>query len=391
LHRLNVVRLRVATLNVWAIPLLSERIGTRMREIGRRLAPLELDAIAFQEAWTPAARRHLIDAGRQAGLGNAWHRKRLILGSGLLVLSRLPIEGADFDRFTLRACASAKDELLGGKGFARVVLGTPEGRLVLVDTHLHAGTANEGEVGTRAQRTAQIVQLAAEVRELPEPVLVIGDLNCQDNDPEHVVLTGLTGLRDLAAETGSREPTALRNNPYRRGSPKPDRRIDYVMARDGDRVGLRSISVARIFDEPFAIDGREAACSDHAGVCAELEIGAAARSGSAPADSAALDLAARLLGEGAATARRNRRDTRTGAAIGLGAAALAATGSRALRSTRRRFLGGALSLGALAALAPGVERSLSSEWLVPNEIDAFGQAAVLLARIRAESIAAGLA
>ena len=52
LHRLSIVRLRVATLNVWAVPLFSERIGTRMREIGRRLAALELDAIAFQEVWT---------------------------------------------------------------------------------------------------------------------------------------------------------------------------------------------------------------------------------------------------------------------------------------------------------------------------------------------------
>jgi hypothetical protein len=109
LHPLSSVRLRVATLNVWAIPLLSERIGSRMREIGRRLAALELDAIAFQEVWTPGARRRLVEAGREAGLGYAWHRNRLILGSGLLVLSRLPIEGADFDRFTLRACASAKD------------------------------------------------------------------------------------------------------------------------------------------------------------------------------------------------------------------------------------------------------------------------------------------
>ena len=151
------MRLRVATLNVWAIPLIADRIGPRMREIGLRLAALELDAIAFQEVWTPSARRRLVEAGRAAGLVNAWHRKRLIVGSGLLVLSRLPIEGADFDRFSLRARASAKDELLGGKGFARVVLGTPEGRLAFVDTHLHAGTASEGQRGARAQRTAQIV------------------------------------------------------------------------------------------------------------------------------------------------------------------------------------------------------------------------------------------
>jgi endonuclease/exonuclease/phosphatase family metal-dependent hydrolase len=377
-------------LNVWAIPLFSKRIGTRMRETGRRLAALELDAIAFQEVWTAAARDRLIEAGRQAGLVNAWHRKRLIVGSGLLVLSRLPIEDSDFDRFTLRACASEKDELLGGKGFARIVLRTPAGPLALVDTHLHAGSAREAELGARAQRTAQIVQLAGEVRGLAEPVVVVGDLNCQDSDPEHRVLTGLTGLRDLAAETGSRAPTALRSNPYRRGSPKPDRRIDYVMARDGDQLGLRAISVERVFDEPFAIDGREAACSDHAGVLAELEVVPAARLGRAPAEAAALDVAWRLLSEGTEAARRDRRANRAGAGIALAAASLAATGSRALAS-RRTFLRGALSLGALAALAPSLDFSLSSEWLVPGEIDAFGQAGMMLARMRDEAMLAKLA
>jgi HPt (histidine-containing phosphotransfer) domain-containing protein len=51
---------------------------------------------------------------------------------------------------------------------------------------------------------------------------------------------------------------------------------------------------------------------------------------------------------------------------------------------------GALSLGALAALAPSLESSLSSEWLARSEIDAFGEADALLARMRAETIAVRL-
>jgi endonuclease/exonuclease/phosphatase family metal-dependent hydrolase len=382
LHPLKDVRLRVATLNVWAVPLFADRIGARMREIGRRLAPLELDAIAFQEVWTGAARRRLIGAGQEAGLVHVWHRKRLFFGSGLLVLSRLPIEGADFDRFTLRARASQKGELLGGKGFARVILGTPVGALALVDTHLHAGTATDDDPGVRAHRTAQIVQLAAEMRELPEPALVLGDLNSEPHDPEQAVLRGLTALRDLAAEIGRPAPTALRANPYRLGSPKGDRRIDYALARDGDRLGLRPVSVERVFDEPFTIDGREAACSDHAGVLAELELAPVARSGRVPADAEALDLASQLLRFGTREARRDRRANRTEAGIGLAAAVLAVTGTRAGPLSRRSFLRGALSVGALGALAPSLESSLSSEWLVPSEIDAFRKADALIARMR---------
>jgi len=376
------MRLRVATLNVWAMPLLGERTAARMREIGRRLDGLALDAIAFQEVWTPSARRALIAAGADAGLVHVWHRKRWMIGSGLLVLSRLPFDHARFHRFALRGGTADKSEWLGGKGFAELVLRTPAGPIVLVDTHLHAGTVREGEVGARALRIAQIVQLAAWVRSHSEPVLVLGDLNCQDRDPEHEVLRGLTALRDLAAEAGSPLPTALHTNPYRLDSPKPDRRIDYVWARDGERLGLRPASVERVFAEPFAIDGRIAACSDHAGVLAELEIATAPQSAQVRADVAAIDLASRLLGEGTRSARRERRTNRADAGIAVAAAALAVTGSRTTPVSRRTLLRHTLSLAALAALAPTFEASITSEWFAPSEIGAFAKAQALLASMR---------
>ena len=56
-------------------------------------------------------------------------------------------------------------------------------------------------------------------------------------------------------------------------------------------------------------------------------------------------------------------------------------GRRALPTDRRGFLRGVLQLGAFAALVPGVGLSLSSEWLVPDEIDAFREARNELTRI----------
>jgi endonuclease/exonuclease/phosphatase family metal-dependent hydrolase len=380
------VRLRVATLNVWAVPLLAERIAARMHEIGRRLDRLALDVIGFQEVWTPRARHTLIAAGSRAGLVHYWHRERWMIGSGLLVLSRLPFEEAHFHRFALRGGMSEKSEWLGGKGLVELALRTPAGPVAVVDTHLHAGTVREGELGARALRIAQIVQLAGRVRARSEPVLLLGDLNFQEGEPEHEVLSGLTALRDLAAETGNALPTALRSNPYRLDSPKPDRRIDYAWARDGDQVELRPVSVERVFDEPFAIHGKSAACSDHAGVLAELEVVPAARSAPDRADVAAIDLASRLLGDAARSARHARRDDRAAAGIGLAAAALAVAGSRATRVSRRHLIRHSLLLAGLAALAPSLEASLSSEWLAPSEIGAFARAQAQLASMRVESI-----
>jgi endonuclease/exonuclease/phosphatase family metal-dependent hydrolase len=377
------VRLRVATLNVWAVPLLAERIGARMREIGRQLDGLALDAIAFQEVWTPSAQRALIAAGARAGLVHAWHRKRWVIGGGLLVLSRLPFDQAHFHRFALRGGSSDKSEWLGGKGFAELVLRTPAGPIALVDTHLHAGTVREGELGARALRIAQIVELSSWVRARSEPVVVLGDLNCLEGEPEHEVLRGLTAMRDLAVEIGSALPTALRTNPYRLDSPKPDRRIDYAWARDGDRVGLRPTAVERVFAEPFAIGGRIAACSDHAGVLAEIEVAPAAPF--APTDVAAIEVASRLLEQGERSARRARRTRRADTGIGVVAASLAVTGSRVGPVSRRVLLRHGLLLAALAALAPSLEASLASEWFARSEIGAFAKAQALLASMRASS------
>ena len=378
------MRLRVATLNVWAIPFLADRIGARMREIGRRLDRLALDAIGFQEVWTPRARRALIEAGSQAGLVHVWHRRRWVIGGGLLVLSRLPIDQARFQRFALRGGTSEKSEWLGGKGFAELVLRTPAGPISIVNTHLHAGTVSQGELGARVLRIAQIVELAGRVRTRPEPVLVFGDLNCQSDDPEYGVLRGLTALRDLAAEAGTPLPTALRANPYRLGSPKADRRIDYVWARDGEQLALRPVSVERVFAEPFAIEGRIAACSDHAGVLAEVEVAPTTPSPRESTDVAMIELASHLLGEGTRSARRARRADRTEAGIGIAAAVLAVTGSRTTLISRRALLRHGLSLAALAALAPSLEASLSAEWFAPSEIGAFAKAQALLASMRAE-------
>lgn len=379
------MQVRVATLNTWALPLFAESVGERLHAIGERLGSLDVDVVAFQEVWTPFASRVLEEAGRRAGLVYAWHRHRFLIGSGLLVLSRLPFHDVDFDRFTLHGGRVRRDEILGGKGFAKVHLRTPAGPLTVFDTHLLAGTSRAGSSVYRSQRTAQIVQLAHEVREIRDPVIVLGDLNFVESDPEHRVLVGLTGLRDVAAELDRREPTAVRTNPYRRDTDKPDRRIDYVLARDGDGRRLRPRTVSLAFDEDLRIDGRRAAFSDHAGVLAEIAVEPHATAGRRAADPEALALASRLLDDGAGTARALRARRRAWAGAGLATAALAASGRRALSADRRGFLRGALQVGALAALAPGVGLSLSSEWLVPDELHGFRVARNALARIRADA------
>jgi endonuclease/exonuclease/phosphatase family metal-dependent hydrolase len=375
------MRIRVATLNVWGLPgPLSASLDARMREIGKRLRALDLDAIAFQEVWADDARHRLVAAGRKAGLAHAWHASAGF-GGGLLVLSRLPIRSSRFMAFSLRGDPGRPDhpDYYSGKGWVTLELETRAGTLAFIDTHLHARYANDVSHAYRAHRVGQIVELALASRGLAQPVIAAGDLNFADTDPEHAILTGLAGLRDLAAELDEPAPTVLRTNPYRARSTKPDRRIDYVLARDGGGTAVIPLATERIFDEPLEIDGSPASVSNHAGVLAELELVPGAGRAVPPPGPEAVSLATRILREGRRETKARRRGDRAWAGAGLGVAALASLGMRDARISRRRLLRTALQAGALLALTPGLGLSIVSEVLTPDELRAFDQLTLRLA------------
>jgi len=352
-----------------------------MDAISRALPELEADVVAFQEIFTAYGQQRLVAAGRRAGLLHAWHRGASFGGSGLLVLSRVPIARVDFERFDFRGHPDrfAKGEYLSGKGFARVRLDTPVGPLTILTTHLHARYGSIAAHQYRPHRTGQIVQLARRAAATEHPMVALGDFNFTDADPEHAVLTGLTGMRDVAAELGRESPTAQRSNPYRSGSSKPDRRIDYVFVRDGEGLGVSAIDVERVFDGEVALAGRRAAYSDHAGVLAELEIGPGLGEPRQLPDGDAIALASSLIDEGRAEAERVRRGDRKLAGLAIGCAAIVSAGTRRGRLSRRGFLRAALRGASLAALAPGIGFGVLSEVCRPEEIGTFRDAAEHLA------------
>lgn len=380
------MQLRILTLNTWGLPApLSRLPESRMAEIGQRVCELDLDVAAFQEVWTRGSRRALRAACAPAGLVHAWTNHTAFGGSGLLVLSRLPIRAAHFERFSVRGNPERVDhgDYYGGKGFLRISLAHPEGPLSLVTTHLHARYAGDVEHAYVPQRIAQIVQLASALWSAEEPTLAVGDFNFSESDVEHRVLCGLAGLRDVAAELDQRQATALRGNPYR-GARKSDRRIDYVFARDGIHARVAPRRVVRVLDEVFTLEGRAASVSDHAGLLAEIEIVPGGTGYLAPRSPAAIHEARLWLRRGRAAAAERREGARTYAGLGLVCAGGVALGRQRLTPlSRRRLLRGGLGALALLALPPSVGFSLVAEVVAPEEIRAFD---ALVARL--ESTAA---
>jgi endonuclease/exonuclease/phosphatase family metal-dependent hydrolase len=371
------MKIQVATLNVWALPEpIARDVLPRMRAIGDRLAKSALDVVAFQEVWLPAARDVLVEEGRRHGFAHAWRSSDTLGGGGLLVVSRFPILDSHFEPYTLSGFPEEIEngEYLSGKGFVKLRLQTPNGPFSLIATHLHARYRKDFSHAFRSHRTGQIVQLAEHAREESEPLVMVGDFNVSENGREYRVLTGLTGMRDVGAELGVREPTVYRSNPYRERGAKPDRRIDFIFVRNGAQRAIAPISVCGIFEDEFEIDGRVASCSNHAGVVAELEIRDSQQSSVSPISRRAIDLATEMLAEGRADAESRRTDGRAFSGIGFGVAAMTVVGSRNVDVTRRRFLGGAFRVAGIAATTQVVGYSVMSEYLLPNELSAFREA-----------------
>jgi endonuclease/exonuclease/phosphatase family metal-dependent hydrolase len=371
------MQLRVATLNVWGLPALSPQVTHRMKAIGDRLAALELDVIAFQEAWTADVRRTLRAAGARAGLTHAWHKRQSLGGSGLVVLSRLPIESVRFEGFALNGMPERLDhgDYYAGKGFVAVRLATKAGPVTLIDTHLQAPYSGEVRRQYRAHRIGQIIQIAVAAQETDHPILALGDFNFPEDDPEYAIFTGLTGMRDIAAEMDRRQPTVWGENAYRKKSAR--KREDYVFARDGALRGVVPVHIERAFDEILELAGQRASYSNHGGLVAEFEVSSHGRPLAHP-NRGVIERAREMLLEGRADAERRRRGGRTWAGIGFGCAAVAGVGLRSPDLSRRRLLRGSLQCAALAALAPGVGLSVLSEVFLPNEIRAFDALAARL-------------
>ncbi len=377
------MKIRVATLNVWALPEpIAKSVIPRMQAIGARIADPTLDIVAFQEVWLPAARESLIESGQRHGYAHVWHTGDT-LGGGMLVLSRLPILEGYFEPYSLSGYPELIEngEYLSGKGFVKLRVQGSEGNFALIATHLHARYKKDFRHAFRSHRTGQIIQLAEHARKETDPLVLVGDFNVSENQPEYRVLTGLTGLRDAGVELDRRIPTVFRGNPYRIRGIKPDRRIDYIFARNGGRHSIAPVDVEAIFDEPLEIGGRTGTYSNHSGVVADLEISDNRQTSVFAINRRAIELATEMLAQGRAEAESRRMDDRASSGIGVALAALATIGSSKLDMTRRRFLGSALRVGGAAALAQGVGYSMISEYLLPGELSAFDEAEARLQQL----------
>ena len=140
--------LRILTLNTWGIVWpIGKDVIPRARAIGGRFSSLDVELVALQEVWTEKARSVFLEAGHAAGFTHAWPNSDENIRGGLMVLSKLPIEQSRFSGFELDGIAENihHSDYWGGKGFAQLVVATPDGELELIDTKLNPDQVHWGE------------------------------------------------------------------------------------------------------------------------------------------------------------------------------------------------------------------------------------------------------
>lgn len=249
--------LHVLSLNAAGIPFVHPGLSARLPAIAAHVKQAGYDVVALQELWRDEDARALADA---AGLAyRARVPRSVLLGTGLAILSRYPIEATRERHFT---CSPSIFRLTQGEAFARkgVLMArveTPRGALDVYDLHLVSDYPGSRYFTLRLTQVFEAAQ-AVERWSRGRPFVILGDLNASPSDPEYRAFIDLLGLQDACLSPGGDDDCGVTDD-------EDDKRIDGVFLPQGRRRAARARAV---LTEP--IPGTNLRYSDHEGVAAEL-------------------------------------------------------------------------------------------------------------------------
>ncbi|MFH9552831.1 endonuclease/exonuclease/phosphatase family protein [Streptomyces sp. NPDC017435] len=255
----SVKALRLLTMNT----LFTGDVPARLRALGAALDRADYDIVCLQEVMFRRNAR-LIRRAAPAYRHCAYSGTVLLKG-GLVLLSRWPISRWRFVRYPMTG--PVRGELLMRKGAQLASVATPDGELVVVNTHLSANRDDDWAPTNRYTRIAgdelaRIAGLVAAV-EPSLPVAVAGDLNVPRDSAALAHFVATTGLRDVLAD--DTRPT-YRPTPRWPSPPA----LDHVLVRAAAGETLTGGADLVFQDEVTLADGRRAYLSDHYGVQAHL-------------------------------------------------------------------------------------------------------------------------
>jgi len=248
------VTLRVLTMNVWGLKFLSDHRAERMPAIGARLAQLKPDLIGFQEAFVKADREVLLTALSMAGLVHHRYFPSGFVGSGLLVVSRYPIEEAFFRRYTAGGKAYRVDhgDWWAGKGVCLIRIRLPGsvGYIDFFNTHAHASYGEAMYDPVRQSNMEDLAAFIARAATGTSPALVVGDFNVKRHEQQYRTLVERARLTRLMAV---------------------DSWIDHIFAQENSAYRHEVLDTT-IIDDKIPVNGKSIRLSDHKGYMSTIRI-----------------------------------------------------------------------------------------------------------------------
>lgn len=253
-------RLNVASFNVWGLPYwLNGASSDRFPKIARQLAELGPDVVLLQEVWT---RQSLAVLSEQAkGSARTWwtasaRRKGTFLGqSGLLTLSRYPIESATISYFS----AARLPDTVMNKGALKITITMAPGQRVNVwNVHLQDG----GTPQVSARQMAELIQWVNAAEDGQVADIVGGDFNFTPDSE---------AFRQFAAAIGPSAAQLAHSTPQPTwdgldAAPGRGQTLDHIFVRLRQPASRIQAQQLRL----FAADRREERLSDHMGIEALL-------------------------------------------------------------------------------------------------------------------------
>jgi endonuclease/exonuclease/phosphatase family metal-dependent hydrolase len=281
--------IRVATANLWGVSAFgidwADEIDARFAAFAERLGRNEpgLDLVLIQEAWKDEARRGML--AHRGVIENFPHRVDALEqpgGAGLVVLSRFPIERAEFHRFRTqgRCFKFWEGDCLSGKGVLAVQVRIEERLFWVASTHLIACYSGDDEAETACDqwdpngdaRWSQLVEARQFMEELSgeAPALLGGDFNLTRSSRYYPAMTSATippDPPDAKVTTQVKESSDQRAEGWRESGERETvaQRIDYIWTRSGAHDRWQPRAPARlIFTDPVELaSGESIAISDH--------------------------------------------------------------------------------------------------------------------------------
>ena len=247
--------MKILTWNVWDTPFwISTERHERMHRLGGFLKTQDPDIICLQESFDTKHRDMIYEAlGKDAYhatdqddlMRRVFMVARMDTTGGLVIFSKFPIKNAVFTPFK-NPILSSIQERVGRKGYLTAEIETPNGPLLVINTHLYSLRSVHAS-GIRIYQLKQIFKATKSKREKMTSVLA-GDMNedALKNPIRFKEILRNEGFIDSTELVGEKiEPSYRPENPLphtRFNNGEDPLRLDYVLFGNLPALGLRAVS-----------------------------------------------------------------------------------------------------------------------------------------------------